>query len=128
MTTVNEKVRVVGRGTVALPVKRSPQITGQGSDGVLVLRNVLHCPDTFCNLIGNPIFEDCTVSMGDSNGTLGTITSQDRPVAYFKPDGVLFQVQLSDPPVGQTCGPSAFHPGGMYMVGASWPQEEKDRF
>ena len=57
-------MRVVGIGTVELPVKRTPRATGTGAQGIIRQRNVLHIPTLVCNVIESPIQEEHIVSTG----------------------------------------------------------------
>lgn len=132
---VGNSIEVVGIGTVDLPTKSSPTETGPSSHGILRLKNVLHAPSMFCNLIGRPILDDYEISLasGSALGPSGFITnrSDGRAVAYFKPltgDVTLFEVQLSGPPVGPEVGPSPFRPSECYMLHAFWPASERQRF
>ncbi|KZL73993.1 hypothetical protein CI238_12938 [Colletotrichum incanum] len=48
-------LNVIGVGTVALPVVKSPDIRRPERNTTLVLENVLHIPDGFCNVIGGNV-------------------------------------------------------------------------
>ncbi|KAJ5584608.1 uncharacterized protein N7459_004408 [Penicillium hispanicum] len=126
-------IEVVGVGSVTLPTKTSPRQTGPSSHGILRLKQVLHAPGALCNLIGGPITDDHGVVTFVSDGSSGFITKgpEGHPVAYFKPQGgnvVLLEVSLSEPPIGPRVGPSPFHPSGLYMIHAFWPETERRKF
>lgn len=122
--------QVVGIGTVELPVKRSPTATGPQAHGILRLRNVLHIPTSICNVIGRPIQEDYDIDTGfgvpDTMGTI--IDKQGGTVAYFDPNGTLFEVVLSGPPVGPRVGPTPFDPSAGYMINVQWADSEREKW
>ncbi|EAU39067.1 predicted protein [Aspergillus terreus NIH2624] len=129
-------IPVVGIGSVELPTKTSPFKTGPRSHGTLRLRNVLHAPSIFCNLIGRPIQDDYKLNCGIpkhpsvSSGSI-TLRSDGRSVAYFKPmyGRVRFwEVRLSGPPVGPRVGPSPFNASARYALLVFWPESESERF
>ncbi|RMD42800.1 hypothetical protein DV735_g2352, partial [Chaetothyriales sp. CBS 134920] len=102
-----------------------------GIGTVLVLRDVLHCPSALCNLIGfSPDFlEEYNVDFRSTEQSLGTITDRNgRSVAYFAPNKILFQVQLSGPPVGPVVGPSVFKKDAIYWVNFLWSDQERARW
>ncbi|KAE8391240.1 hypothetical protein BDV23DRAFT_153679 [Aspergillus alliaceus] len=89
-TCLGTRSKVVGIGTVDFPTKISPTQTGPSSHGVLHLKKVLHAPSIICNIIGQPLLDDCNVltSFSESSlGSSGSITnlSDGRSVAYFNP-------------------------------------------
>ncbi|OJJ43881.1 hypothetical protein ASPZODRAFT_891110 [Penicilliopsis zonata CBS 506.65] len=116
-------MEVVGIGTVELPTKTLPNLTGPDSHGTLRLKMVLHCPSARCNIVGVPITGDYGVIVSGyvgASGHAGTVTglSDRRPVAYFMPSVgsfPLLEVQLSEPPVGPVVGPSPFNPSQAYI-------------
>ncbi|KAI9162894.1 hypothetical protein HJFPF1_04489 [Paramyrothecium foliicola] len=120
-------VQVVGVGTVNLPTKVSLKKTGPRSHATVCLKQVLHVPTVICNIIGNPIMDDHNVTMGGDDGHIYNI-AQNRPVAFFKPGARFFEVRLSGPPVGPKVGPSPFDESMNYMINATWPDSERDRF
>lgn len=121
---------VLGIGTVDLPVKRDPEGSGPEAHGFLRLRNVLHCPGSLCNIIGQPIFEDYPyIKWGFKRHSKGTIhDKQDRVVAFFRPDSRLFQVCLSNPPIGPQVGPTPFEKSSAYVIGVRWSDGEQVRW
>ncbi|KAL5366367.1 hypothetical protein BJX96DRAFT_31768 [Aspergillus floccosus] len=129
-------VPVIGIGSVDLPTKTSPTKTGPRSHGILRLKNVLHAPSLFCNIIGRPILDDYMVECGtpkDPSGSSGSVTRRydGRTVAYFKPQigqVRLWEVRLSGPPVGPRVGRSPFKASGHYALHAFWPDSERQRF
>ncbi|EFQ91060.1 hypothetical protein CFE70_001445 [Pyrenophora teres f. teres 0-1] len=123
-----QRTPVLGIGTVEIPTKRSPNITGVSSHGSIVLREVLHVPDYICNVIGRPLlFTDgynVTTSFGKKS--LGTIKdSQGRNAAFFDPARPLFVIKVRCPPNGPTLGPHALKKDGNYMLGCEWDAIEK---
>jgi len=125
------EIAVVGIGTVDLPVKRDPNATGPQSHGILRLHNVLHIPTIFCNVIGNPISKEYGILTGGpgTENTSGVIfDKQHRTVAYFDPQAVLFEVKLSDPPVGPAVGPSPFVRGAAYYINVRWADSEREKW
>ncbi|KAJ5550208.1 hypothetical protein N7461_004906 [Penicillium sp. DV-2018c] len=129
---MGNRLEVIGVGTVNLPTKISPTANGPDSHGVLPLNNVLHAPSALCNILGAPLMDDHDVSLRPDSASRGSIVNSTdrRPVAYFKPrdESVLFEVRLSDPPVGPRVGPSPFEPDVAYMIHALWPSSEWQRF
>jgi hypothetical protein len=125
------KIKVIGIGTVRLPVKISPTQTGSSSHGILPLKRVLHAPNIFCNLIGNPIDDCYRISCSSDSHAAGYITdTSGKPAAYFQPFSPLvplFEVRLSGLPIGPQVGPTPFKPSGLYMLHVIWPSEERKR-
>lgn len=124
---------VVGIGSVELPTKSSPTKTGRRSHGTIRLKNVLHAPSIFCNIIGRPILDEYSVDCGipkDPSSSSGSITRRydGRIVAHFKPQTRLLEVRLSGPPVGPRVGRSPFKASGHYALHAFWPDSERQRF
>lgn len=121
---------VVGIGTVELPVEQSPSATGPRSHGVLRLCNVLHVPRSICNVIGSPILDEYDIStgghLGNAKGTI--VDNRGRTVAYFDSRAKLFEVKLSDPPVGPQVGPTPFNPSAMYYVNVLWADSEREKW
>lgn len=125
------KMKVVGVGSVTLPVKTSPNKIGHKSHGKLVLKNVLHIPSSVCNIIGSPILDDYNLNMKPSEASMGTIIDLNgKAMAYFKParQSQRFELRLSGPPIGPRLGPSPFDPSAHYFIHALWPESEKARF
>lgn len=119
----------IGIGTVHLPVQTSPSQNGSGSNGTLILKSVLHTPTFICNIIGNPILNDYVARLSGDGASNGAILARDgnSPVAFFKKDASLFEVKISEPPVGPQLGPSPFEPSGKYLIHAFWPRSERER-
>ncbi|KAJ3524391.1 hypothetical protein NM208_g12073 [Fusarium decemcellulare] len=122
--------RGMGMGTVVLAVRHSPDEDGPSSNGLLVLKNVVHAPNAPCNVIGRPITDDYRVTMyyapkevGDS----GIITDhQGRQVAYFKPEAATKfpQLCLSEPPVGpRVRGPESLE--RLDLIDVSFREDDK---
>jgi hypothetical protein len=123
-------LRVVGIGTVELPVKRSPRATGLGAHGILRLHNVLHIPALICNVIGRPIDKEYLVCLAPvSPNHRGTISDkQGTKFAYFDPCAKLCQVRLSGPPIGPRVGPKPFDPSKAFFINVVWPDSEREKW
>ncbi|KAI5464228.1 hypothetical protein BGZ63DRAFT_401194 [Mariannaea sp. PMI_226] len=124
---------VVGVGTVVLPVETQPTATGLARHGTLRLEKVLHCPDSLCNIIGNPIHDSHIVVIGPFGTHGGEVLdpSTRLPVAYFtraSEEVSLPQLKLSEPPIGPVVGLSPFRSSRAYMIHAFWPSSERARF
>ncbi|PMB67934.1 hypothetical protein BM221_006109 [Beauveria bassiana] len=121
-------VAVIGIGTVNLPLKTKPDDRHPGNS-IMTLRNVLHAPDSLCNMIGAPAIHYYEFSLRAGPGFRGTISLGDgTPVGFFAPHAVFFEVQLSDPPIGPIVGPSPFTPGVFYWINATWSTEEREKW
>lgn len=120
-------LRVVGVGSVALPIKRSPMMRGARSHNTLHLQQVLHTPDAVCNIIGAPILDAHTVTFGPHGGTIINLSNR-RQVGYMKPNTRVPLVRLSGPPVGPKVSPSPFKPDVAYTISMSWSDSERERF
>ncbi|KAF2277045.1 uncharacterized protein EI97DRAFT_432658 [Westerdykella ornata] len=133
MYSKTEDYTIVGIGTVALPVTRSPNRHGANAHTQLILRDVLHCPHAICNVIGLPeafLQEyDIIIDFGSdrSKGSIVGLPGREA-VAYFDPSAGLFQVKLSDPPVGPVLAPTAFKKDSMYMINVRWSDGEWRRW
>ncbi|RYP24335.1 hypothetical protein DL765_000599 [Monosporascus sp. GIB2] len=125
-------LKVLGVGTVELPVQREPgRTSGPDAHGILRLTNVLHIPDAICNIIGWPFIRDhgCSLAMGKYRQSQGFLAdAQGRKLAFFEKDRPLLIVKLSDPPVGPVVGPRTIQPDGGYMIHCFWPDSERRRF
>ncbi|RMZ81743.1 hypothetical protein DV738_g2120, partial [Chaetothyriales sp. CBS 135597] len=122
---------VVGVGVVVLRVKKGPNRTGPDAHADLVLKEVLHCPSSLCNIIGLPDdFKETYYVKSDRMGeTMGRIKDKDgRSVAYFGSKDRMFQVQLSEPPVGPVVGPSVIEGDWALTVNAFWFEKERARW
>jgi hypothetical protein len=87
---------VLGIGTVEIPIKRSLNSSGVSSHGSLLLHEVLHAPDVFCNFIGQPLMitNGYNPTLEFSTKSCGTIKdSQGKNVAYFDPKSPLFAIK-----------------------------------
>lgn len=128
----DQKMPVAGVGTVVLPVKKSPNRSGPGAHGHLVLHDVIHCPSAICNIIGYTATTAAQYTISFDPAKLGkskgTIKDRDgRSVAYFAPNKRLFQVKLSGPPVGPVVGPSALG-NGVFVLNIHWSDLERARW
>ncbi|KAK4155335.1 hypothetical protein C8A00DRAFT_42055 [Chaetomidium leptoderma] len=121
----------LGIGDVHLPVKLFPKRSGPGAHGTPHLRNVLHVPTAICNIVGNPgtgdYYDMVLGGLGD-DGKDAAITAEDgRRLGYFVSRD-LWVLKLSGPPIGPVVGPSMFEPGGHYVINATWPDSERQRW
>jgi len=123
-------LRVVGIGTVELPVKRSPRATGLGAHGILRLQNVLHIPTLICNVIGRPIDKEYLVCLAPvSPNHQGTISDkQGTKLAYFDSRAKLCEVRLNSPPIGPRVGTTPFDPSKAYFISLLWPDSEREKW
>ncbi|KAF7547490.1 hypothetical protein G7Z17_g7710 [Cylindrodendrum hubeiense] len=128
---MGNETKVVGIGSVVLPVKRSLETYGPKSHGKLVLKNVLHVPTSTCNILGDLSWEGYNVGSRIPQTDSRCITDMnDRVVACFKPirQSPRFELRLSGPPIGPRLGPSPFTAGAHYMLHVNWPEGERTRF
>jgi hypothetical protein len=131
MFTEESKLPAIGFGTVEIRTKRSPGRNGRDAHATLKLKNVLHVPSSFRNIIGSPdsFFEDYNVltnSKGTSKGTI--VDHAGRSVAYFDLKQRLFSLKLSGPPVGPRVGPHVWKENTAYFINAHWPESEIAKF
>ncbi|RMD41444.1 hypothetical protein DV735_g3705, partial [Chaetothyriales sp. CBS 134920] len=124
-------VPVAGVGVVVLPVRKGPTRTGSDAHGNLVLRDVLHTPLIRYSIVGySPTFlEDYRMELDLTDDTMGMIQDHNgQSVGYFAPNKELFEVQLSEPPVGPAVGPSDLAPRGYYTLHVLWPEGQMARW
>lgn len=130
-TSSSSNCSVLGIGTVEIPTKCSPNLSGKPSHASLHLKEVLHVPEILCNIIGQPIVSldgySPVLSFGKkSNGTIKD--SQGKNVAYFDPDSPLFAVKVRGPPTGPKLGLHVLQEGGMYMISCHWRAAERKKW
>ncbi|KAJ3495963.1 hypothetical protein NLG97_g3016 [Lecanicillium saksenae] len=125
----DERAPVIGVGTVILTVKVSPDATNRDRSEVK-LCNVLHTPDSICNIIGTPIFEKYHISLQPGLDNVGTIALKDNtPVGHFRlPALNIYELRLAGPPIGPRVGASPFEPDSRILVIAKWPEWERDKW
>lgn len=114
---------VLGIGTVEIPTKRSPNLSGVSSHGSLNLNEVLHVPDFLCNVIGGQLnsSDGYAVVISFSSKSKGTIKdSQGKNMAYFDINWPLFAVKVRGQPTGPKLGSHALKREGLYMLGCRW--------
>lgn len=115
-----------------------PAQTGPKSHRIFRLKNVLHVPRAFCNIIGNHILRGYGIrelfSKDPSDNPSCIISVSDgRPLAYYfksintSGPADLWEIQLSKPPIGLEVGPSPFRQSEVYLLNASWPDSEREK-
>lgn len=114
ITTVysNQKVQVIGIGTVLLPTDLLPDDADSNPDSsphtILRLTEVLHAPALRFNLIGRTNRDPWKiVTYAPNQQSRGYIIGYDcRKLGYFKntPAPGIFELQVSGPPVGPVVG------------------------
>lgn len=122
---------VLGIGTVEIPTKRSPNLSGASSHGSLHLKEVLHVPDAPCNIVAMPIVDSEGYSFIMSSGpkSNGSIKDgQGKNVAYFDPSRPLFVLKVRNPPSGPRLGPHVLHHGALYLLGCRWSPTEQQKW
>ncbi|KAL0932516.1 signal sequence receptor alpha subunit [Colletotrichum truncatum] len=127
---VGEGPRVYGVGTVELPIAQPPRADGLSMLSTLRLENVLHTPDSICNVIGGmlPLNLIGGRKGGDGFGRYALHQADGHPVVYSRPGQTLFVVQLRKPPSGLQYGPSTLEEDVNYVINVSWPESERERF
>jgi hypothetical protein len=124
-------LEVIGVGTVHLPVKSLPYEEGPRAQGTMHLEYVLHAPGCVCNMLGNVRFKNyklSPISFSDEEfcGHYSNALN-DQPVAWLIRKRFM-EIVLSEPPLGPKVGPSPFKPGVAYMLRATWPVAEQQKF
>jgi hypothetical protein len=125
-------LNVHGIGTVEIPVRRFPDRSGPESHGKLSLENVLHAPDSVCNIFGYPGVESFGVTTrydqdeGGSGGEICNRKTGERLAHLVRKKFIA--LDLSPPPHGPVVGPSRFRPDTYYMISAFWPDSERERW
>ncbi|SPQ21564.1 50f88162-c8b7-49a5-a983-7e5aa8e5a23a [Thermothielavioides terrestris] len=126
------RLDVVGIGDVEIPVKLYPKRSGPRSHGILRLRNVLHAPTAFCNIVGSTSTGDYAGmqlgGMGKNFRDGQLMDAEGRRIAYIHAPGPVWVLKLSGPPVGPVVGESVFKQDEGYMINAIWPDSERSRW
>lgn len=119
-------MEVLGIGTVEIPTKRSPNLSGVSAHSSLCLTEVLHVPSCICNIVGYPLISDgyeVTTSRGAKSR--GTVTnSNGKNVAFFDPNKRFFTLKLRQNPAGKPYGPCPFEDGAIYWLKCDWDDVE----
>jgi hypothetical protein len=133
--TTEQNMQVAGIGTVVLTVRKAPNRSGPNAHGELILEDVLHTPNSVCNIMAltNKFMARYpkVFTGGGGNASRGTIKdAQNQNIAYFDPNPKkrFFQVKLSGPPVGRATGPSSFEEDTVYMINIVWSDAEQARW
>ncbi|KAL9056958.1 MAG: hypothetical protein Q9162_002624 [Coniocarpon cinnabarinum] len=117
---------VDGVGTIAIPVELR-----QGEHNFFCLREVLHCPAAFCNVLGGPLLEehDLTASNSPSNNEI-CIRSREtkRTVATLRERDGYFSLSLARWPHGICTSDTAFRNVNWYSVTLRWADMERWRW
>jgi hypothetical protein len=121
-----QSLKVLGIGTVKIPVKATPKST---VTTYLELKNVLHVPDAGCNAIGQPIFENGNeVYVCCEDDSMGSISNSNREqLAYFHPNRPLF-VLAAEAPKDKQFGPAVIVEGAHWLLSCSWDEKEVKRW
>ncbi len=122
---------MLGIGTVEIPTKRSPNLSGVASHGTLILHEVLHVPDSICNFIGKPLFREgeYKVLVSSSSKSNGTIKNrQGNNVAYFDPKSPLFAIKIRGKPTGPKLGPHALKRDVIYVLACRWDRAQRRKW
>jgi hypothetical protein len=129
-TSTIENLPVLGIGTVEIPTKRSPNLSGVSSHGSLHLKEVLHVPGFICNIIGSPIlFDGYNIETGITSKSKGAIKdSKGKTVAYFDPKSRFFALKVRGNPTGPLLGPHVFKEGTLYVLSCYWDSVEQQKW
>lgn len=125
---------VIGIGTVLLPVKKSTKLKGSGSDGALLLTNVLHMPTAVSNVIGHSAMDDYELRLPTGTDSFGEFVNLHTGgtaalIGRGAGDSSQFSVvKLSGPPVGPRTGPQRPKTGILYSLSVEWPPEERHKW
>jgi hypothetical protein len=125
----DKTVPVKGVGTVVLPVRKALHRTGSAGHGQLILQDVLHIPDSVCNVVGLPetfLSQYPIITLGGVQSSIQDANG--RPIALFDESKRLSQIKLSGPPVGPVVGPSSMVGNCAYMINVRWSNEEWARW
>lgn len=126
---IGAPIPVLGNGTVKFSVKALPGSFTIYGASTIELHNVLHVPDYFCNVLGQPLADVYQVSLGGSvheggPPSRGGLALNGRQVAHSQPGPISFFSLAVLPPKGMAFGPSAFKNGVSWAVSCHWPNEE----
>lgn len=119
---LHSSMPVVGVGDVRIEVNTSSSLRGTQTYTSLLLRNVLHCPRSICNIVGLWAMDgDYDVELrGPENSWLRNKQSR---VVVLLDLVVLWKLWL----VGQPKGQSSLEKGGLYYINACWPKAEREK-
>ena len=114
------KVDTEGIGDVELAVKTHPTRNGRIAQGILLLRDVLYAPAVLCNILGCPILQDCTLTLGSQEPNRLRDRHTGVTVALLDSPS-LWRLRLR----GQSPTQTSLDPGGAYVIGAIWPISQR---
>ncbi|KAJ8116078.1 hypothetical protein OPT61_g2428 [Boeremia exigua] len=118
-------------GTVEIPTKRSPNLSGVSSHGSLHLKQVLHVPGFKCNVLGGLVMgsDGYTVETCSNPKTKGGIRdSEGKRMAYFVRNAPLFSIKVRNQPGGLKLGPFALKKDVIYMFSCHWDDVERKKW
>ncbi|ETS86608.1 hypothetical protein PFICI_00436 [Pestalotiopsis fici W106-1] len=127
------ETKAEGVGTVDLPVKRSPHLSGRYAHHVLRLENVIYVPDYKFNVVGMEILrKNDWVYEGSSpfkDQDAAILDQQGLQVCYMRQNHGMSCIRLSGPPHGPVTSPTQFDGESIHIVGhIMWPETERVRF
>ncbi|KAJ4360797.1 uncharacterized protein N0V89_001364 [Didymosphaeria variabile] len=120
-------MRILGIGTVHIPVKQTPNST---STTLWRLEDVLHVPDFVCNALGAPLVDKYgyTFIWGGDKTSKGTIRNDlDQQIAYFLAKRPLYVLAI-EAPEGKQLGPPVIVEGKNWMINCRWEDTERKKW
>ena len=123
-TTLDGGISVAGVGDVTLPTKTHPSRTGAASQGTMIIRDVLHAPSVFCNIVGTPVMPDCNCVIQFEAGSNKFIDQKSGACIGLIDNIGLYKLRLR----GQSAKQTSLDPDKAYMIRATWPSTERARW